>query len=96
MNFSSRIFFVMPLLFCTLFAMIGVTTIYYYIMDKNNKKVEQHDHKATHNSAMNQTAKSSQKNTASTKSADKGCGMDKKGSCATKKTHQQDESTGTC
>lgn len=65
-------------------------------MDKNNKKVEQHDHKATHNSAMNQTAKSSQKNTASTKSADKGCGMDKKGSCATKKTHQQDESTGTC
>ena len=50
-------------------------------MDKNNKKVEQHDQKTTHNSATGHTAKSSQKTTtASTKSADKGCGMDKKGS----------------
>lgn len=66
-------------------------------MDKNNKKVEQHDQKTTHNSATGHTAKSSQKTTtASTSSADKSCGMDKKGSCSTKTPHQQDESTGTC
>ena len=54
-------------------------------MNKNNKKVEQHDQKATHTTVANHTAKSSQKSTtATTKSADKGCGMDKKGSCSTK------------
>ena len=66
-------------------------------MDKNNKKVEQHDQKATHNSAMGNMAKNSQNAaTASTKTADKECGTDKKGSCSTKATHKQDKGTGCC
>ena len=66
-------------------------------MDKNNKKVEQHGQKATHNSAAGHAAKTTQKSTtASTKSADKGCGTQKGGSCSTKNTGKQDGGTGCC
>lgn len=66
-------------------------------MDKNDKKVEQHNQKATHNSAAGSAAKGSQNSTtASTKTADKGCGMDKKGSCSTKTPRKQNEGTGSC
>ncbi len=66
-------------------------------MDKNNKKVEQHNQKATHNSAAGHAAKSTQKSTtASTKPADKGCGTQKGSSCNTKGPSKQDGGTGCC
>ena len=64
-------------------------------MEKNNKKAEQQSHKTTHNSAMDHTAKSTQKST-TTKSADKGCGTQKSGSCSTKSPGKPAGGTGCC
>ncbi len=83
--------------FCTLFAVLSSTTNKLNNMDKNNKKVEQHNQKSTHNSVAGHAAKSTQKSTtASTKSADKGCGTQKGGSCSTKGPGKQDGGIGRC
>jgi hypothetical protein len=83
--------------FCTLFVVLSSTTNKLNNMDKNNKKVEQHNQKSTHNSVAGHAAKSTQKSTtASTKSADKGCGTQKGGSCSTRGPGKQDGGIGRC
>lgn len=66
-------------------------------MDKTTKKTAEHDQKAQHNASMGAQSKTTQKtSTASVKSADKGCGSEKKGSCSTKTSQKSGCDTGKC